>query len=117
MMVKLQGGDVSYIEDTSKFRKASFSREVYAPADGYITHMDSEKIGLTAVLLGAGREKKDDDINHAAGIIIAAKTGDFVKRGELLATLLRTTRAASTVPSRAIFSLFQSAIRSLRSSR
>lgn len=58
MMVKLQGGDVSYIEDTSKFRKASFSREVYAPADGYITHMDSEKIGLTAVLLGAGREKK-----------------------------------------------------------
>ena len=77
MMVKLQGGDVSYIEDTSKFRKASFSREVYAPADGYITHMDSEKIGLTAVLLGAGREKKDDDINHAAGIIIAAKTGDF----------------------------------------
>lgn len=87
MMVKLQGGDVSYIEDTSKFRKASFSREVYAPADGYITHMDSEKIGLTTVLLGAGREKKDDDINHAAGIIIAAKTGDFVKRGELLATL------------------------------
>ena len=60
---------------------------MYAPADGYITHMDSEKIGLTAVLLGAGREKKDDDINHAAGIIIAAKTGDFVKRGELLATL------------------------------
>lgn len=87
MMVKLQGGDVSYIEDTSKFRKASFSREVYAPADGYITHMDSEKIGLTAVLLGAGREKKDDDINHEAGIIISAKTGDFVKRGELLATL------------------------------
>ena len=87
MMVKLQGGDVSYIEDTSKFRKASFSREVYAPADGYITHMDSEKIGLTAVLLGAGREKKEDDIKHAAGIIITAKTGDFVKRGELLATL------------------------------
>lgn len=117
MMVKLQGGDVSYIEDTSKFRKASFSREVYAPADGYITHMDSEKIGLTAVLLGAGREKKDDDINHAAGIIIAAKAGDFVKRGELLATLLRTMRAASTVPSPVIFPLFQSAIKSLRSSR
>ncbi len=87
MMVKLQGGDVSYIEDTSKFRKASFSREVYAPADGYITHMDAEKIGLTAVLLGAGREQKEDEINHAAGIITAAKTGDFVKRSELLATL------------------------------
>ena len=93
MMVKLQGGDVSYIEDTSKFRKASFSREVYAPADGYITHMDSEKIGLTAVLLGAGREKKEDNINHAAGIMIAAKAGDFVKRGELLATLFADNKS------------------------
>lgn len=87
MMVKSQGGDVSYIENTSKFKKASFSREVYAPADGYITHMDSENIGLTAVLLGAGREKKEDNIDPAAGIVISAKTGDFVKRGELLATL------------------------------
>ena len=93
MMVKSQGGDVSYIEDTSKFEKASFSREVYAPADGYITHMDSENIGLTAVLLGAGREKKEDDIDPAAGIVISAKTGDFVKRGELLATLFSNDKS------------------------
>ena len=93
MMVKSQGGDVSYIENTSKFEKASFSREVYAPADGYITHMDSENIGLTAVLLGAGREKKEDDIDPAAGIVISAKTGDFVKRGELLATLFSNDKS------------------------
>lgn len=93
MMVKSQGGDVSYIEDTSKFEKASFSREVYAPADGYITHMDSENIGLTAVLLGAGREKKEDNIDPAAGIVISAKTGDFVKRGELLATLFSNDKS------------------------
>lgn len=93
MMVKSQGGDVSYIENTSKFEKASFSREVYAPADGYITHMDSENIGLTAVLLGAGREKKEDNIDTAAGIVISAKTGDFVKRGELLATLFSNDKS------------------------
>lgn len=93
MMVKSQGGDVSYIEDTSKFEKASFSREVYAPADGYITHMDSENIGLTAVLLGAGREKKEDNIDPAAGIVISAKTGDFVKHGELLATLFSNDKS------------------------
>ena len=93
MMVKSQGGDVSYIENTSKFEKASFSREVFAPADGYITHMDSENIGLTAVLLGAGREKKEDNIDPAAGIVISAKTGDFVKRGELLATLFSNDKS------------------------
>ena len=93
MMVKSQGGDVSYIENTSKFEKAAFSREVYAPADGYITHMDSENIGLTAVLLGAGREKKEDNIDPAAGIVISAKTGDFVKRGELLATLFSNDKS------------------------
>lgn len=93
MMVKSQGGDVSYIENTSKFEKASFSREVYAPADGYITHMDSENIGLTAVLLGAGREKKEDNIDPVAGIVISAKTGDFVKRGELLATLFSNDKS------------------------
>ena len=93
MMVKSQGGDVSYIENTSKFKKASSSREVYAPADGYITHMDSENIGLTAVLLGAGREKKEDNIDPAAGIVISAKTGDFVKRGELLATLFSNDKS------------------------
>lgn len=93
MMVKSQGGDVSYIENTSKFEKASFSREVYAPADGYITHMDSENIGLTAVLLGAGREKKEDNIDPAAGIVISVKTGDFVKHGELLATLFSNDKS------------------------
>lgn len=93
MMVKSQDGDVSYIENTSKFEKASFSREVYAPADGYITHMDSENIGLTAVLLGAGREKKEDNIDPAAGIVISAKTGDFVKHGELLATLFSNDKS------------------------
>lgn len=93
MMVKSQGGDVSYIENTSKFEKASFSREVFAPADGYITHMDSENIGLTVVLLGAGREKKEDNIDPAAGIVISAKTGDFVKRGELLATLFSNDKS------------------------
>ena len=49
--------------------------------------MDAEKIGLCAVLLGAGRMKKEDEIDHAAGLILAGKTGDFVKKGDVLVTM------------------------------
>lgn len=87
LMVKAQGGDVSYIENTDKFKRSAYSREVYAPNSGYICAMDSEAIGMTAVMLGAGRVKKEDTIDHSAGIIISKKTGDFVKTGDVLATL------------------------------
>lgn len=87
LMVKAQGGDVSYIENTDKFKKSHYKREVYATRDGYISAMNSETVGMTAVALGAGRMKKEDSIDYSAGIVIAKKTGDFVKAGELLATL------------------------------
>ncbi len=87
MMVTAQGGDVSYIDNTDKFRKAKYSRTIRALCGGYITHMNSEAIGMAAVGLGAGREKKEDVVDHAAGMIIEKKTGDEVKAGDLLATL------------------------------
>lgn len=87
LMVKAQGGDVLYIENTDKFKKSHYKREVYATRDGYISAMNSETVGMTAVALGAGRMKKEDSIDYSAGIVIAKKTGDFVKAGELLATL------------------------------
>lgn len=87
LMVKAQGGDVSYIENTDKFKKSHYKREVYATRDGYISAMNSETVGMTAVALGAGRMKKEDSIDYSAGIVIAKKTGDFVKASELLATL------------------------------
>ncbi len=86
-MVKAQGGDVSVIEDTEAFEKASCVYEVKAPKDGYVTAMDTEKCGIASVILGAGRETKESDIDYSAGIILHAKYGSKLKQGDVLATL------------------------------
>jgi len=85
--IALQGGDVGCIEDTSKLPRASVMHEVRSPFEGYITKMDAEQIGTSSMILGAGRKTKDDKIDHSAGIIISAKVGDFVGKGDLLCTL------------------------------
>ena len=86
-MVAEQGGDVSVIDNPRNFAKAQKSREILAEADGYIAKMDTEKIGMASMMLGAGRETKEDSIDYAAGIRLCAKTGDLVKKGEILAIL------------------------------
>ena len=75
------------IEDTSKLPRAPSSREIASPCDGYISHMNTEGIGLCASLLGAGRVNKGDSIDFGAGIELAKKTGDYVGKGEKIATL------------------------------
>ena len=84
-VVKAQGGDVSYIDDTSKFEKAKFILPVVSKKDGYIKAMNNEKIGYISSKLGAGRLKKEDKINNKVGIIINNKIGDKVCNGEILA--------------------------------
>lgn len=85
-MVKLQGGDPSVIEDTNNFAKASVSYELISNQDGYISKMNTEKIGICSVHLGAGRLKKEDSIDYTAGIILGKKYGEYVKKGDVLAT-------------------------------
>ena len=82
-----QGGDTAYIENPELFKKARVERVVLSGEDGYISAMDTEKIGSIAVALGAGRATKEDSVDHSAGIILHKKTGDKVKRGEPFATL------------------------------
>jgi pyrimidine-nucleoside phosphorylase len=86
-MIAAQGGDASYVAQPEKFPKAEHIVEIRSEKAGYLSHMDAEKIGLCAGMLGAGRMKKEDAIDHAAGIILAKKTGDFVKQGDVLVTL------------------------------
>ena len=85
-MVERQGGDVRYLEDVSRFPTAP-AYPVTAPEDGYLAAMQTEEIGATAALLGAGREKKEDAIDPAAGIRFLKKTGDAVRQGEPIALL------------------------------
>lgn len=86
-MVSAQGGDPSFIENPEKFPRARYSMELSAQSGGYISHMDTEGIGIASVMLGAGREHKDSAIDYAAGIILHRKYGDEVREGERIATL------------------------------
>lgn len=96
-MVKAQGGDVECILDPEKFEKASISKEIFAPKSGYITKMNTEEYGIASLLLGAGRNTKEDVIDYSAGIILHKKTYDYVEKGELLATLYTNKKEALAV--------------------
>ena len=85
-MFAAQGGDISVLEDYSRFAAARYSREILAEETGYIYSHDTEKIGSASVLLGAGRLTKTDEIDFAAGITLHKKTGDYVEKGQSIAT-------------------------------
>ena len=82
-----QGGDTAPAISPDLFPTASCERKILAPKCGYIYHMNTEAIGLSAVALGAGRVTKEDVIDFTAGIIIEKKTGDKIEAGEVIATL------------------------------
>ena len=84
-MVKNQGGDISYIEDTSKFEKAKYIEVVKAKEDGYIQEINAEEVGKIACGLGAGRIKKEDEIDYAVGIKLCNKVSEKVLAGDNLA--------------------------------
>ena len=86
-MVKAQGGDESWILNPDNFPKAKYSRTVTAKTSGYIVGVDTESYGVASLLLGAGRNTKEDVIDMTAGIYLCAKTGDFVKEGDPIAIL------------------------------
>ena len=85
-MFAAQGGDTRVLDDYSLFEKPAASFELLAEQDGYIVANDAEKIGSASVLLGAGRQKKGDPLDFAAGITLHKKRGDYVHKGESLAT-------------------------------
>jgi len=82
-----QGGDTSFIRDHSLLRAAPYKLDFKAPRGGYISHMDAELVGRAAAELGAGRRVLTDDIDHAAGIRLLKKTGDFCAPGDTVACL------------------------------
>jgi len=86
-LVEKQGGDISYIKDVNKFEKAKFSQDIVIKSEGYIKEIKAEQIGKAACLLGAGRVKKEDDVDMSAGIILNNKVGDYIKKEDIIATL------------------------------
>ena len=85
--IALQGGNENWIENPDLFPKAQYKEDIFAESDCYISSMNAEDIGIASVILGAGREKKEDSIDFSAGIIINKKTGNKIKKGDIIATL------------------------------
>ena len=83
-LVKSQNGNIEYIENTEKFEKAKYIIPVIADKEGFVEELNAEKVGLISVSLGAGRVKKEDDIDKAVGIILNKKIADEVKVGDIL---------------------------------
>lgn len=86
-LVKAQGGDLEIILNPEKFDQAKYEMEVRALKSGHISHIDTEKCGIASTILGAGRMKKEDDIDYAAGIELVKKIGDRVEEGDVLVKL------------------------------
>lgn len=80
--IEQQGGDPNVIDDYDRLPGASGVAAVVADRGGYITAMDSEKIGVGVRLLGGGRDRAEDRIDHGVGIVVLIKPGDAVKAGE-----------------------------------
>jgi pyrimidine-nucleoside phosphorylase len=87
VLVEAQSGDVSYVDDPSKFPRAEFVEVVPSPQTGYLAQIQARSVGEAAVALGAGRARKSDPIDHAVGFLIHHKVGDRVERGEPLFTI------------------------------
>ena len=95
-LVKAQGGETRYLEKPQEYPEAKFSEDIRAQRDGFVTLAHARTLGEISMLLGAGREKKEDEIDFAAGIILHKKVGDAVQKDERLATLYATKKPISS---------------------
>ncbi len=91
-----QGGDTRLIDDPTLFERAAYTHTVTAKADGYFTSTEASEVGRAAMILGAGREKSEDTVDPAAGLLLTKKVGEAVRCGETLA-ILHTNRE-NTLP-------------------
>lgn len=91
--VEAQGGDSAPVFNTDLLPQASIVREVTSPVDGYVSHIESDRVGISAMKLGGGRETKESEIDLSVGILINKKVGDSVKKGEKIATLYANDNA------------------------
>jgi pyrimidine-nucleoside phosphorylase len=86
-MVEMQGGDPSIIDDPTRLPQAQQTRAVASPATGFIKTLECAQLGTACVILGGGRERKEDSVDPAVGIVLHKKVGDAVSTGEPLATI------------------------------
>ncbi len=95
-MVEMQGGDPRVIDDAKRLPQAQSTVKVASAKSGYVGSLQCEQIGTACVILGGGRERKEDSVDPSVGIVLHKKVGDRVAAGEPIATIYYNaeTRAA-----------------------
>ena len=89
-VVQAQGGDPKSLDKFELLPNATGMREITSPRAGYVSAIDAEDIGSASGMMGAGRDKKEDKIDPAVGVILEAKVGDKVEAGSVLCRLYYT---------------------------
>ncbi len=102
-----QGGNGNWIENPDNFPKAEFKEDIISEKDCYISSMNAEEIGISSVILGAGREKKEDTIDFSAGIVLNKKSGDKVAKGDIIATLYTNNKDSLKTAKEKFFSAIE----------
>jgi pyrimidine-nucleoside phosphorylase len=85
--IRLQGGDDRIVDEPNRLPKSRFHLDVASPASGYVSGTNCQQFGIALAILGGGREKKEDAIDHAVGLQFHKRIGDHVEKGEPLATI------------------------------
>ena len=91
-LVTAQGGDERFVDDPSRFPKARYIEGIKALRNGYVSQIHARLIGEASVLLGAGRAKKSDSIDHSVGFVINLKVGDYIEEGALMYTIYANSK-------------------------
>jgi len=106
VLVEAQDGNLSFVDDPSKFPRANFINVVEAPRSGFVSQVHARIVGEAAVTLGAGRAKKSDPVDHAVGFVIHKKVGDQAEKGEPLFTVHANNEAKLAEASEAVLSAY-----------
>jgi len=101
--IRAQGGD----PDPTLLPRAEVVSEVPAPAEGFVREVRAREVAAVAMALGAGRERKDEPVDHAVGVVCRAKRGDRVERGEPLAEIHARHRAAAEAAGAALLAAYE----------
>ncbi len=106
-MVALQGGDVSAIDDPARLPKSKHTQILTSSKAGYVTAMKCEAVGTACVVLGGGREKKEDPVDPSVGIVLHRKVGDRVEVGTPLCTIHFNSEAKAASAAKLLIDSYQ----------
>ncbi len=92
-IVELQGGDINYINNHEGYPKSKYSNKICFDKSGFIKEMNTYQIGMASLELGAGRRKKNDIVDHKAGIVLKKKVRDYLGKNDIICELYSDSRS------------------------